>query len=93
MARNYVDVEVADAGCAAADLDVRPVGLARNRAHAEGKRERKVKRLARFGGGHAPSRSANSAKPSTTMVHAGFGFGSGGPAVPHSSGRRTNALW
>ena len=42
--------------------------------------------------GYAPSRSASSAKPSTTISQAGLGLGSGGPAAPHSSGRRTKAV-
>ena len=41
---------------------------------------------------HALKRLASSAKPSTTMSVAGFGMGSGGPAGPHSSGRRTKAV-
>ena len=45
------------------------------------------------GEGHALILSASSAKPSTARVQAGFGFGSGGPPGPHSSGRRTNAVW
>jgi 2-polyprenyl-6-methoxyphenol hydroxylase-like FAD-dependent oxidoreductase len=41
---------------------------------------------------HAPRSSASSAKLVTTRSHAGFGTGSGGPAGPHSSGRRTKAV-
>ena len=40
----------------------------------------------------ASKRSASSANPSTTMSVAGLGMGSGGPAGPHSSGRRTKAV-
>jgi hypothetical protein len=40
----------------------------------------------------ASKQLASSANPSTTMSVAGFGMGSGGPAGPHSSGRRTKAV-
>lgn len=40
----------------------------------------------------APKQSASSANPSTTMSVAGLGIGSGGPAGPHSWGRRTKAV-
>jgi len=43
-------------------------------------------------GFQAPKCSLSSANPSTTISVAGLGTGSGGPAGPHSSGRRTKAV-